>query len=952
MGKLTVANLFHTFRALGDTHDGLPHSARLIGENLWRLTAETESTVPLIGVVELLEGVRQVFDVRSDRLISAASDSTRRLLRSKERLLRFDPEHHDHGSAEGWGDGAFGADPRAARTGAMLPPEPAKNALVKALGAIHARDALERRHWVIVLVNANTPSVALPLEQLVRLRRSSRLLILWCEEELEASREASGANPSAAAFEQLADEPGLICLGPIGSLARDGFVAVLEALKALEQPALLHLRLKRGARPSESDDRETDPATQSRADRETPQRGDHSGGSGRNGSKENGGPNGNHAEAGAAPRLHAASPKPAVLPASPTESAARRLADLAESDRRIMAVNVSEEPGWQSFRQRFPDRYFESPVEDSDSIGWCSGLADGGCRPFVALSEATLRRCSAEVIEEIGRLERPVTLIVSRGSADAMESERADGLCLPAEMAVMVPADNTELDEMLACAASCGGPAAIWLPAALPAKLPIDAANEPESAAGGFEFGRAVRLRGGVDVALLALGGGVSLACEAADRLTMQGVSAAVLNLRFARPLDQTAICETARGARAVAIVDDGVAKVLGGAALDVLALLQGERPAAVIGAAAYETRQPHNWPDLHVDEIVRQCSRLLENCGPALTPDSLSQQFVARPLQSSSSAHTPQDERQRILAREFSPTVAAWIRDYAEVGERSLYLWRWCLHGVELTTLPCVSATLREHACETKFLSGMLNVLLDDVSDRKRNGDLLDELLKVTGGSAGDFARFSAADRKYAELTTRLWNVFWERVGQYPNFAAYKDLLQYDLTQLFNTVRYSHLVNDNLFLLNLIEHDHYSPQGMGLMSFSTVDLMCADRFPRQELAALREAIWHAQWMARIGNLITTWQREIGDGDYSSGVFARAVGRRDLTIEQLRSGKADEIEAGIRRGEHETHFLRRWNYHRERLRSMRPCIQSFDLNRVIEGLDRLLLTELGSRGRK
>jgi hypothetical protein len=135
-------------------------------------------------------------------------------------------------------------------------------------------------------------------------------------------------------------------------------------------------------------------------------------------------------------------------------------------------------------------------------------------------------------------------------------------------------------------------------------------------------------------------------------------------------------------------------------------------------------------------------------------------------------------------------------------------------------------------------------------------------------------------------------------------------------------------------------------------MSFSTVDLMCAPEFPRRELGPLREAMWHAQWMARIGNLVTTWQREIDDGDYTSGVFARAVGRCDLTFEQLEHGDAGEIESAVRRGKHETHFLHRWQYHRNCLRALTGRIQSFDLNVVIHGLERLLRTELGSRGFK
>lgn len=903
MGKLTVANLFHTVRALDDANGGPPRSGKLIGENLWRLTAGVESTAATVGLCDLFDAICQVFDTRRDRLISAAAESTWRLSRRDGRLLRFDPKHREGGFNGSSGDESLDADASdahgpARRMTAAMPSEPAKTALIKALGAVQARDTLGLEHWVIVAVNANTASAALPPEQLDRLRRSSRLLVLWCEEELDAGTENDQPSPAAAAFEQIAGEPGLICLGPIGGLAMDGVVAVLEALKALEQPAVLHLRLK-------------------------------------------------------------SEPKPMLdsPPASCTEQIVRRMVRLAQADRRVFAVNLSGDAGWQTFAEEFPDRYSESPAGDADAIGWCAGLADGGCRPFVAINEATLLRCSGRVAEEIGDLQRPITLLVSSDRRTTTERERADGFFLPSEIAVMVPCDSAELEQMLYCAAGCNGPVAIWLPATLPESLPADSLEEPASPAE-IEFGRAALLKRGVDVALLAIGAGVSLAGEAADQLSALGVSAAVLNLRFARPLDEAAIQETVRGSRAVAIIDEGLSNATAGAALDILALLQGDRPAAVIGSQAARERHtpidrlnPRDRLLPQSDYIARHCLKLLESA-PPLVSDAFQDALPAQSLQAANSAHAAQDERRQILAREFSPTVAAWIRDYAVVGERSLYLWRWCLHGVGLTTLPCVSEELREHACDTKFLSGMLNVLLDDVSDRKRNGELLDELLKVTGGCAGDFTRFSPADRQYAELTSRLWNEFWERVRGYPNYAAYKDLLQYDLTQLFNTVRYSHLVNDNLFLLNLIEHDNYSPQGMGLMSFSTVDLMCSDRFPRHELAALREAIWHAQWMARIGNLITTWQREIGDGDYSSGVFARAVGRRDLTIEQLRSGKPDEIEAGVRRGEHETHFLRRWNYHRERLRSMRPCIQTFDLNLVVEGLERLLLTELGSRGRK
>src|SRR4029078_686428 len=99
-------------------------------------------------------------------------------------------------------------------------------------------------------------------------------------------------------------------------------------------------------------------------------------------------------------------------------------------------------------------------------------------------------------------------------------------------------------------------------------------------------------------------------------------------------------------------------------------------------------------------------------------------------------------------------------------------------------------------------------------------------------------------------------------------------ELLCYDLEQLLNTVRYSELVNQNLCLLNLVEHDLYSPHGLIITAFATIDLMCMPDFRFEELGRLRQMLWHADWMARIGNLVTTWQREMSDGDLTSGVFA------------------------------------------------------------------------------
>jgi hypothetical protein len=308
--------------------------------------------------------------------------------------------------------------------------------------------------------------------------------------------------------------------------------------------------------------------------------------------------------------------------------------------------------------------------------------------------------------------------------------------------------------------------------------------------------------------------------------------------------------------------------------------------------------------------------------------------------------------ERRNILDRPIPQALQRWLRAYQRVGERGLYLWKWCLYGIELTTLPCVAASLRGANGEAKFLAAMVNVLVDDVSDKAGNARLLAALLRRLQGGPLELADLSRGEREYARLTARVWTAVWREVERFPRYAEFKELLEYDFAQLFNTVRYSQLVRNNLYALNIEEHDLYSPHGMMLMIFATLDLMGSPGFRREEVGRLREAIWHAEWMARIGNLISTWERELADGDYTSGVFAQAIAAGDLTVADLEAGRADRIKEAIERNRYEARYLRRWRHHRERIEAMRPKLRSVDLGHVLEGLDRLLRTELESRGLK
>ncbi len=313
--------------------------------------------------------------------------------------------------------------------------------------------------------------------------------------------------------------------------------------------------------------------------------------------------------------------------------------------------------------------------------------------------------------------------------------------------------------------------------------------------------------------------------------------------------------------------------------------------------------------------------------------------------------------EREIAIVRELtlSDELLAWVERYSQVGIRNKYLWNWCWRGVEVTTLSCVPESQRAELADTKVLGVMLDVLLDDVADENGSSDFLECLLAIPYGpqiSQKALQPFTPAQRAYAELTQAVWVEIQRRVERYPRHQEFAAALQFDYRQLLNAMRYSLLLNSDPSLLNLTEHDLYLPHNMHMMISATMDVMCSTDFDHRELGALREAIWRAQYMGRIGNLVTTWEREIDEQDYTSGVFASAVSSGSLSAEKLLAPNREEIEHAIRSGQHEEFFLRRWQQCREDLLLMQPKLHSVNLGQLITGLENLICLHLGSRGDK
>jgi hypothetical protein len=313
----------------------------------------------------------------------------------------------------------------------------------------------------------------------------------------------------------------------------------------------------------------------------------------------------------------------------------------------------------------------------------------------------------------------------------------------------------------------------------------------------------------------------------------------------------------------------------------------------------------------------------------------------------------TMEAEIASVMEIKLSSDLQPWVEGYAKVGHRNPFLWNWCRRGVEITMLSCVEPSLEDAVCDTRVLGIMLDVLLDDIADHHKDLAFLEQLLGVmeTGVRPGASA-FATHQQAYAVFTMDVWDEIQRRIRQFPRYKEFAELLRFDYRQLFNVMRYSRLLNEYPEMFNLVEHDLYTPHNMHMMISATMDLMCSPAFDRAELAILREVVWRAQCMGRIGNLVTTWQREIGENDFTSGVFARAITSGDLSVSDLWSGNRDYLESVIKRQEHEEFFLRRWQSHRREILAMRARSRTVNFTKLVAGLQRLICLHLGSRGKK
>ncbi|MDO8547779.1 MAG: 1-deoxy-D-xylulose-5-phosphate synthase [Nitrospirales bacterium] len=254
--------------------------------------------------------------------------------------------------------------------------------------------------------------------------------------------------------------------------------------------------------------------------------------------------------------------QPAAKSSKPsyTAVAINTLCRLAREDKRIVAITAAmcDGTGLNAFAREFPDRFHDVGIAEQHALTFAAGLATQGVRPVVAMYSTFLQRAYDQVVHDVATQNLPVSLFIDRGGLVAEDGTTHHGafdfafLRHVPNMVVMAPKDENELQHMVKTCLNHEGPASVRYSRGSVWGVPMDA--EPKA----LPIGQGELLKEGHDVALIAIGITVLPALQAAERLAEEGISAAVVNARFVKPLDHALIARVAGRAKCLMTIEEG----------------------------------------------------------------------------------------------------------------------------------------------------------------------------------------------------------------------------------------------------------------------------------------------------------------------------------------------------------------------------------------------------------
>jgi 1-deoxy-D-xylulose-5-phosphate synthase len=245
-----------------------------------------------------------------------------------------------------------------------------------------------------------------------------------------------------------------------------------------------------------------------------------------------------------------------------TQVFSQSLIELAKKDDKIVAITAAmpEGTGLDSFRDAFPERFFDVGIAEEHAVCFASGLSRQGLKPIVAIYSTFLQRAYDQIIECVALQNSGVVFAIDRAGIVGEDGATHQGIFdlvylrhIP-NLVIMAPADAKELEAMLEFAVNLRQPVAIRYPKSeCPATSRLSLSP--------LELGKPQVLKEGEDFLIIALGSLVVPSSEAIELLEEEtkALSGTLINARFVKPLDITLLKSLASKFKFIFTVEEGV---------------------------------------------------------------------------------------------------------------------------------------------------------------------------------------------------------------------------------------------------------------------------------------------------------------------------------------------------------------------------------------------------------
>ncbi len=256
--------------------------------------------------------------------------------------------------------------------------------------------------------------------------------------------------------------------------------------------------------------------------------------------------------------------KKSAAPSAPayTKVFGECLTELAKKDEKIVGITAAmlDGTGLNILQKALPERTFDVGIAEQHAVTFAAGLAAQGLRPVCAIYSTFLQRGFDQVAHDVCIQNLPVVFAMDRAGIVGADGPTHHGLydmaylrCLP-NIVCMAPKDENELRHMLFTALYANRPVALRYPRGSGIGVALDETLQS------LPIGKGECLREGTDLALVAYGSMVNASLKAAERLAEEGISCAVINARYLKPMDDELVLEWARRTKGVVALEEGCA--------------------------------------------------------------------------------------------------------------------------------------------------------------------------------------------------------------------------------------------------------------------------------------------------------------------------------------------------------------------------------------------------------